>query len=113
MSTLEIRIEPRHWEIVASILRRHVPDRDVWAFGSRVSGRVKPYSDLDLAIAGEGPLPFSTLDALCMDFEDSPLPFKVDVLDLAGISTSFRERIEAARVLVQSAEKALKGEASR
>jgi type I restriction enzyme S subunit len=112
MSAPAIRIEPRHWEIVASILRRHVPDRDVRAFGSRVSGRVKPYSDLDLAVMGEEALPWSKLAALNEDFEESALPFKVDVLDWATTSESFRQRIEAARVLVQTGQTGHQVEAS-
>ena len=111
MNSPGIRIEPRHWEIVASILRRHIPDRDVWAFGSRVSGRVKPYSDLDLIVAGREPLTLSTLAAITTDFEDSSLPFKVDVVDWVLTSSSFRKAIEGARVLVQSAEKTPSAEA--
>src|SRR5580700_2502227 len=45
-----IEIEPDHWRIVRDILRRRVPGRPVWAFGSRARRTAKPYSDLDLAI---------------------------------------------------------------
>lgn len=36
--------------IVKDILQQYVPMLSVWAFGSRVKGNHKPYSDLDLAI---------------------------------------------------------------
>jgi len=100
-----IRMEPRHWEIVSVILRSRIPGHDVWAFGSRVAGNAKPYSDLDLAVAGDTPVPFPTLALLSADFEESRLPFKVDVVDLASVSRSFRQRIESNCMLVQSADK--------
>ncbi|URD67116.1 nucleotidyltransferase domain-containing protein [Conchiformibius steedae DSM 2580] len=43
-------------QIVQSILQKHVPQRSVLAFGSRVQGNAKPYSDLDFAILGNEPL---------------------------------------------------------
>ena len=41
---------PAHWVIVQDILRRLAPEHEVWVFGSRATGRAKPYSDLDLML---------------------------------------------------------------
>jgi predicted nucleotidyltransferase len=68
-------------DAVRRILARHVPDREVRAFGSRVTGRAWRYSDLDLVILGAEPLPALTLARLRADFEDSDLPFRVDVIE--------------------------------
>ena len=103
MTLPDIQIAPRHWEIVAALLERHVPRCQVWVFGSRASGKAKQYSDLDLAIAGDGPLPLSTLAALASDLEESALPFKVDVLDWAMLTDAFREVIATGKVRVQPA----------
>lgn len=103
MITPPIQIEPRHWEIVAALLRRHVPNAEVWAFGSRASGRARRYSDLDLVIRDAAEVPFSTMAALADDLENSDLPFKVDVLDWALLTPTFREVIESGKVLAQSA----------
>ena len=46
MTTLDV--EPRHLDTVRTILRRHVPEYEVRAFGSRVHGRPRKFSDLDL-----------------------------------------------------------------
>ncbi|MGF1640346.1 MAG: nucleotidyltransferase domain-containing protein, partial [Rhodospirillales bacterium] len=78
-----IDVRPDHWKIVRRILRRHVPERDVWAFGSRVTGAAKPHSDLDLAIIGDRPLPLAASAALAEAFSDSDLPWKVDIVDWA------------------------------
>ncbi|MBF0160160.1 MAG: restriction endonuclease subunit S [Magnetococcales bacterium] len=96
-----IDIRPDHWGIVQGILQRHVPDREVWAFGSRAKWTAKPYSDLDLAILGDDSLSLGILAGLEEDFSESALPFKVDVVDWATTSVSFRKIIEAGKVVVQ------------
>jgi len=97
-----IDIQPEHWAIVKAILTRHVPDRAVWAFGSRARSKAKPYSDLDLAILGEQPLGLDLSAALVDDFRESDLPWKVDVVDWATTSESFRRIIEQDRVVLQT-----------
>lgn len=88
-----IDINPYHLEIVTQILLEHVPDCEVRAFGSRATWTSKDYSDLDLAIVGNGPLEWRTLGKLRDAFEESRLPFRVDVLDWHDISDNFREII--------------------
>jgi len=96
-----IEIRPDLWPIVRDILRKHVPRHEVWAFGSRVSGRVKPYSDLDLAIISDTPLPLGIGAALSEDFSESDLPWRVDVVDWATTSPTFRTIIEQNKVVLQ------------
>lgn len=60
------------------ILARHVPEREVRAFGSRVAEPAKKFFDLDLAVMGGTPLPFTVIADLEEDFSESNLPFKVD-----------------------------------
>jgi len=98
----EIDISSSDLRTVCDILRRHVPDREVWAFGSRVAGKAKPFSDLDLVVMGEAPLGLSVSAALSDDFSESDLPFKVDVVDWATTSPAFREIIKANRVAVSA-----------
>jgi predicted nucleotidyltransferase len=95
-----LQLLPGELEIVREILRRHVPEREVWAFGSRVKGRVKPYSDLDLAFLGDQPLPLSTQVDLAEDFSESDLPYKVDIVDWATTSERFRQIIRSEYVVL-------------
>ena len=95
-----IEISPAHWAIVAEILGRHLPNRTIWAFGSRARFAAKPYSDLDLAIIGDSPLPLSELAALEHDFTESALPFKVDIVDWAATDESFRAIIRQIHTVV-------------
>ena len=90
-----------HWAIVHSVLRQHVPDREVLAFGSRAIWTAKNYSDLDLAILGDNPLPLDVSAALAEAFSESDLPFKVDLVDWTRINDTFREIIRRDGVAVQ------------
>ncbi len=84
--------------IVVDVLARLVPEASVSAFGSRATGRPKRFSDLDLAIAASGPLEVSRLAALAEAFDESDLPFKVDVVDLCAADPAFVARIRPALV---------------
>jgi predicted nucleotidyltransferase len=90
-------LDPEHLKIVQDILRQHVSQYEVWAFGSRVTGKARQYSDLDLAIITGQPLPLSVSAALNDAFADSSLPFKVDVVEWAMAGAEFRRIIEQAR----------------
>lgn len=96
-----IDIRPDHWEIVRDILQKHVPQYEVWAFGSRAKWTAKPYSDLDLAIITEAPLSSGESAALADEFSESDLPWKVDVVDWAVTTETFRKIITRDKVVVQ------------
>ena len=96
-----IDLRPDCWDIVNAVLQRYLPDRQVLAFGSRAKWAAKDYSDLDLAILGNEPLPATTVSALAEDFVESDLPFKVDLIDWARIDDEFREIITRDGVLVK------------
>ena len=96
-----IDLQPDHWAIVREILQRNVPQYEVWAFGSRATRTAKKFSDLDLAIITDTPLSLDVSASLSNDFSESDLPWKVDVVDWATTSESFRNIIEQAKVVVQ------------
>lgn len=73
---MSLDVRPDHLKIVQDILSIHVPDRQVWAFGSRVTGKARETSDLDLAIMGDSPLEFESLAALRDAFSESRIPYK-------------------------------------
>jgi predicted nucleotidyltransferase len=96
-----INLRPDHLEIVKNILAAHVPEAEVRAFGSRVTSTAVDYSDLDLVIVGDRKTDRQTLYLLEEAFEESELPFRVDVLDWHRISESFRKVIGAGYEVVQ------------
>ena len=96
-----IDIQPGHWAIVRDILQQHVPQYEVWAFGSRAQWNARKYSDLDLAVISDKPLGLECSAALIDDFSASDLPWKVDVVDWARTSASFRKVIELHKVVIK------------
>lgn len=104
MPSLDIR--PDHLHIVRGILQTHVPNREVWAFGSRAKWTARETSDLDLCVQGDEPLSFESMGLLRAAFEESDLPYKVDVVDWATTSDAFRKIIERDKVAVQTARRA-------
>ena len=97
----EIALDPRHLETVRRIIRKHVPEAEVRAFGSRVTGGARKYSDLDLALVGPSEVEWSRMGRLAAALSESDLPIRVDVLDWHGISAAFRRVIDQKFVVLQ------------
>src|SRR6185312_7380509 len=96
-----IDITPEDLATVRSILMQFVPGYEVWAFGSRVTGKARRYSDLDLAIITQQPLAFDTYAALKAAFSESSLPFKVDIVDWMAADESFQKLIQQQHVIIK------------
>lgn len=90
---MSIDIGQDHLEIVLGILAKYVPEHEIWAFGSRVEGTPKKYSDLDLVIKTDSKLADGIMANLRNAFSESSLPFKVDIVDWSRISDNFRNII--------------------
>ena len=88
------------------ILNTQVANLQVWAFGSRVTGSAREYSDLDLALITTEPLPLSRMADLVTCFEESNLPFKVDLVDWACTSENFRKIIMVNKIVLLEGSKA-------
>ena len=101
--TSPVDIRPDHLEIMQGILREHLPmGVKVWVFGSRANWNTKDSSDLDIALEGENKLSHKLLGALKDAFEDSTLPYTVDVVDLHAITHDFKKIVEEQRVALPS-----------
>lgn len=89
------------------LLRTHVPDAEVWAYGSRLSDCAHATSDLDLVVRNPADPTQAqvALGRLREALSESGLPILVDVLDWAYIPESFREEISRAHVVVHSPSK--------
>lgn len=100
--TSALALTPEEKLIVTTLLKEFVPDKEVWVFGSRAKGTAKPYSDLDLAVIGEDPLPLLVRVGLEEAFSSSLLPWKVDVLDWAITDVVFRDLIQKDHIVIQA-----------
>ncbi len=89
-----IELGPQELAIVRRIVELYLPQREVRVFGSRARGRgVKRWSDLDLAVLGDEPLSTAQHAALAQAFDESDLPFRVDVLAWCDAPAALREAI--------------------
>jgi predicted nucleotidyltransferase len=89
-----IEIRPQDLKIVQDIVKRVLPKGTrVFVFGSRAQGQTKRASDLDLAIEASAPLTCRQSAILADAFEESDLPYKVDVVDLQTASAVFSEHV--------------------
>ena len=87
--------DPALLERVKGIVCRalgHTP-ADVYLFGSWARGAQRPTSDIDVAIESAEPLPRGLLASLREALEESTIPNRVDVVDLAETDAAFRDRV--------------------
>ena len=63
----------------------------VFIFGSRATGKASKFSDYDIGIIGNKPIEWGMLSLVDEAFEESDIPFKVDVVDFSLVSDKFRE----------------------
>ena len=97
--TSELSLSDEELAIVRQILSSHLPQGyRAFAFGSRAGGRVKPWSDLDIEIEGPEPLPLAVEARLADEFDESLLPWKVDIVDRATVSQTFGDIIDQRKV---------------
>ncbi len=80
------------------MLDRVIPGAEVWVFGSRATGRARPYSDLDLLLTQPAHLSWSERASLRDGFEASDLPFTVDVVEAGQLAPAVAGRIAAERL---------------
>jgi len=97
-----LHVSARHRRVLEALLREHLPDVEVWAYGSRVNGLGHDGSDLDLVLRGPG-LEKIPIDRL-MDFEEavreSTIPFLVEARDWARLPERFHREIERGYVVM-------------
>jgi uncharacterized protein len=94
---MPLDLRPDQLTVVRSILAQHVPQHTVWAFGSRVKGTARQFSDLDIGLEGAQALGFVQKANLKLAFSESNLPFVVDVVDLTSCSKAFAQAIAVER----------------
>ena len=68
-------------------------DADVYLFGSWASSTQRRTSDIDIAVDPHRPLPDGALSTLRERFEESRIPYRVDVVDLSEADPTFRRAV--------------------
>ena len=100
--TERLDLSRRYRDQVEALLREHVPGVEVWAYGSRVSGRSHKGSDLDLVLRGPDlkRIDSGQLADLIEALEESNVPILVQTHDWARLPERFHREIEREYVVL-------------
>jgi predicted nucleotidyltransferase len=90
-----IHIQKKEMEIVLNIIKKHAKACEVLVFGSRLKGNNKPFSDLDLAFICKERLDLNKRFKLSLEFEESDLSYRVDIIDYNRASKEFQKIIDS------------------
>lgn len=98
-----LNLNPKYLAMIKKILALHIPNKIVWAYGSRVTGTAHEGSDLDLVVIDpkNEKNPLKNLIELREAFSNSNIPISVDILDWAIIPESFRKEIKQKYEIIQ------------
>jgi len=101
MTTKTFGLTPDNWKRIIQLVVDPLKQigAKIYVFGSRARGDHQEFSDLDLLVESESPLPIYLLSQIRSQLEESRLPIKVDVVDIHELADSFkgnvlRERVE-------------------
>lgn len=83
----ELDLTEKHVEFIKKTVR------EIYVYGSRVQGKAKRYSDVDIALKSKSAIPFLRLLDIKTAFENSTFPYNVDVIDLNSIKDDFKNII--------------------
>ena len=91
-----LHLLPRHRAELEELIARHLPDVEVWAYGSRVTGESHDGSDLDLMLRGPGleKIDHHRLTRFTDAVRASTIPFLVEARDWARFPGHFHRTIQ-------------------
>lgn len=92
-----MHIEEKHLTIIKNILHKY--PYSFYAFGSRVTGKARRFSDLDLCCVDD--IPKNQILEIEEAFEESNLPYKVDLVNWNNCSQEFQRIISHDMVLLE------------
>lgn len=65
----------------------------IYLFGSRANGTMGRFSDIDIAVLPEEPLPIGLLSTIREELEQSNILYAVELVDLSKVSDEFKNRV--------------------
>lgn len=86
-------LTPQQSSLVIETIQHYFPDASILFFGSRVTGKHKKTSDLDVCIKQKSFLDLANWSKLEEDFSQSDLPFKIDLIDWNRVTPEFQSLI--------------------
>lgn len=86
-------ISPTIVQMIQRKIKHLLPDDSysVVLFGSRVTGTNRAFSDIDIGIIGDKPLPGKNYCDIVDTLEQSDVPYRIDVVDFACVSDTVKK----------------------
>lgn len=88
-----IDLDEKYIDFIKEVIGKYLQNCKIYLFGSRAKNTAKKYSDIDIALDCQS-LNDKILLNIKNDFENSTLPYEVDVVDLNTISETFKTYIK-------------------
>ena len=96
-----IDITVKEKQVILGLLSKYIPGVEVWVYGSRVKFTSVPSSDLDMVIFTKQDQRNQVSD-LKEAFEESDLPFRVDLFVWDDVPERFHKNIKENHIVLQS-----------
>lgn len=97
---MKFGLTPEQWktlsEVVISPLRKKSA---VWIFGSRARLDHKPFSDVDVLYESSENIS-QLVSEIRENIEESDFPFKVDIVEVSSLASSYKDKVLKERVSV-------------
>ncbi len=92
----ELDLKDKYVKFIKDTVYTVLPDVEIFIYGSRVQGKSREYSDVDIALQTQdnSEIQFDKLLKIKSVFEDSTFPYKVDIVDLQSLNENFLHIIE-------------------
>jgi len=87
-----IDLDEKYINFIKKAFDERLNNYKLYLFGSRAKGRARKYSDIDLAV-DSAELTDKIKSDLEIYFEDSTIPYEIDIVDLNNISEKFKNII--------------------
>jgi len=93
-----MQLSKKELEEIKVILKKYLPNKKVLAFGSRIKNTADKFSDLDCVVFGASVFKFEQTTEV---FENSNLPFRIQLLMWEKLPKDFQEEIKKKFVILQ------------
>ena len=85
----------QYYPFITSTIHQYLPDTTkIYLFGSCAMGTNKPNSDIDILLDTGNPIDLTIISKINNDFEESDLPYRIDLVDSALTSSNFKKVTE-------------------
>jgi predicted nucleotidyltransferase len=90
-----IDLDTNYLKEIKNILAELAPGCEARVFGSRVTGKAKKYSDIDIILVDNHKLDWRLIEKIKQALSESDIPIIADVLDWNALTPEFRKTIES------------------